>query len=82
MTISLNDGTEYDGGQLEFDFKNVSPVDEWVDEKIYNSKVICSQIFKKGSIVVFPSYLWHRVTPVTRGTRYSLVAWNLGWPFQ
>ena len=22
------------------------------------------------------------VTPVTRGTRYSLVAWNWGWPFQ
>ena len=82
MTISLNDGTEYDGGQLEFDFKNTSPSDEWTDEKTYDSKVICNQIYKKGSIVVFPSFIWHRVTPVTRGTRYSLVAWNWGWPFQ
>ena len=81
MTISLNDGTEYDGGQLQFDYKNVS-FDEWTNEKIESSKVACHQIFKKGSIVVFPSFLWHRVTPVTRGTRYSLVAWNWGWPFQ
>ena len=81
MTISLNDGTEYDGGQLQFDYKNVS-FDEWTNEKIESSKVACHQIFKKGSIVVFPSYLWHRVTPVTRGTRYSLVAWNWGWPFK
>lgn len=81
MTISLNDGKEYDGGQLQFDYKNVSP-DEWTDEKIQSSKVAAHQLFKKGSIVVFPSYLWHRVAPVTRGIRYSLVAWNWGWPFQ
>ena len=31
-----------------------------------------------GSIVVFPSYTWHRVSPVTSGTRLSLVQWNLG----
>ena len=36
MTISLNDGKEYDGGQLQFDYKNVSP-DEWTDEKIQSS---------------------------------------------
>ena len=36
---------------------------------------------KKGSILIFPSYLQHRVRPVTKGTRYSLVAWFLGKPF-
>ena len=36
----------------------------------------------KGTIVVFPSFVWHRVTPVTKGTRYSLVVWNLGLPFR
>jgi len=32
----------------------------------------------KGSILVFPSYLKHRVTPVTKGTRKSLVSWFFG----
>ena len=36
----------------------------------------------KGSIIVFPSFVWHRVKPVTKGTRYSLVIWNLGYPFK
>ena len=28
-----------------------------------------------GTIIVFPSYFMHRVKPVKKGTRYSLVAW-------
>jgi PKHD-type hydroxylase len=32
----------------------------------------------RGGVVVFPSYLLHRVTPVTRGLRRSLAAWALG----
>ena len=36
---------------------------------------------KEGSIIVFPSFMEHRVTPVTKGTRYSLVAWFVGPPF-
>jgi len=36
---------------------------------------------EEGSIIVFPSFMEHRVTPVTRGTRYSLVAWFAGLPF-
>jgi PKHD-type hydroxylase len=35
-----------------------------------------------GSMIVFPSYLLHRVTPVTKGERWSLVAWILGRPFR
>lgn len=35
-----------------------------------------------GAAVVFPSFLMHRVTPVTRGTRYSLVAWVHGPAFR
>ena len=30
---------------------------------------------KKGNLFIFPSYLMHRVTPVTDGTRRSLVIW-------
>ena len=35
-------------------------------------------IMKKGSIIVFPSFFTHRVAPVTKGTRLSLVAWVSG----
>jgi len=33
---------------------------------------------KKGSAIVFPSFLIHKVTPVTKGNRYSLVVWATG----
>jgi PKHD-type hydroxylase len=32
----------------------------------------------RGTFIAFPSFMLHRVTPVTRGTRWSLVAWILG----
>ena len=35
-----------------------------------------------GSVIVFPSFMQHRVTPVTKGTRHSLVGWFLGPPFK
>ena len=37
---------------------------------------------KQGTIIVFPSYLVHKVNPVTKGTRYSLVVWFVGRPFK
>ena len=36
---------------------------------------------EEGSIIVFPSFLEHRVTPVTEGIRYSLVSWFVGPPY-
>lgn len=33
---------------------------------------------KKGTIIVFPSYLVHGVEPVTKGVRYSVVSWLVG----
>ena len=35
----------------------------------------------EGSVIVFPSFISHRVVPVTKGVRYSLVAWFVGPPF-
>ncbi len=32
----------------------------------------------QGGAVLFPSFLLHRVTPMEKGTRYSLVAWFVG----
>ena len=75
VTVSLSDPSEYEGGGLEFDFRNLDP-----DKKPNIRK--CNEILPKGSLVVFPSFMWHRVRPVTSGTRYSLVIWNLGHPFK
>ena len=36
---------------------------------------------EEGSIIVFPSFVEHRVTPVTEGIRYSLVSWFVGPPY-
>ena len=37
---------------------------------------------KKGDIIVFPSFVHHKVNPVTKGTRYSAVQWWCGDPFK
>ena len=42
---------------------------------------LTTHTLEAGSIVVFPSFLDHRVTPVTKGIRYSLIVWFLGPPF-
>jgi len=78
MTCQLTDGSEYSGGELEFDFRQYEPHQR--DEAKHLRKA--TEILPKGSIIVFPSFLWHRVKPITRGTRYSLVLWHLGYPFK
>jgi PKHD-type hydroxylase len=74
VTCSLSAPEDYEGGELEFDFRNTDP-----DKPAIRK---CAEIKPRGSIVVFPSHVWHRVKPVTKGTRYSLVIWNLGYPFR
>ena len=74
VTVSLSDDTDYEGGDFEFDFRNT--------DSGSNQPRLCKEIRPKGSVVVFPSFVWHRVKPVTSGTRYSLVIWNIGWPFK
>jgi PKHD-type hydroxylase len=78
VTVSLNDPSEYEGGNLEFDFRQ----DHDFERNRAKSIKECTEIRPRGSIIVFPSFVWHRVNPVTKGTRYSLVMWNLGWPFR
>lgn len=64
VVIQLSDPAEYEGGDLE--------LDEGKPDK--------SKIKQQGSVIVFPSFLKHRVTPVTKGKRNSLVTWYEG-PF-
>ena len=72
LTINLNYPEEYEGGNLKFDFGPHSK------ERFKE----CIEIKPRGSIIVFPSFIYHQVTPVTRGTRYSLVMWLLGRPLK
>ena len=62
VAIQLNDPDEYEGG--EFCFLKRSQEDKIPKEK--------------GLAVMFPSFLLHRVTPVTSGERQSLVCWAQG----
>jgi len=75
VTVTLSDPKDYKGGELEFDFRNQDP-----DKKPNIKK--CTEILPKGSLVVFPGFVWHRVCPVKKGSRHSLVIWNLGWPYK
>ena len=72
ITINLSDESDYEGGLLKFDYGQHS------DTQFHT----CNEIKPKGSMIVFPSYTYHCVTPVTKGTRYSLVMWCLGRPFK
>jgi|TARA_R100000030_G_scaffold48469_1_gene36546 PKHD-type hydroxylase len=74
VTCSLSDPTDYEGG--EFEFKFIKDKDGTTFNKV------CYEIMPKGSIIVFPSFIYHRVRPVTKGNRYSLVMWNCGKPWK
>jgi len=74
ITCSLSDPDEYEGGELQFNFNDPERL-----KKLNLYK--CKEILPKGSLVVFPSFVYHRVCPVIKGTRYSLVMWNTGNPF-
>lgn len=72
MTVNLSDPNNYEGGDLKFD----------LGPHIKERYKICDEIKPQGSVIVFPSFTYHCVTPVTSGTRYSLVLWCLGKPWQ
>ena len=74
VTVNITPPDQFDGGDLKFDF---GP--HWGAKKRFH---LCEEIRPRGSIIIFPSSLHHQVTPVTRGTRYSLVVWYLGQPFK
>lgn len=66
MAVQLTDPSEYEGGNLQI-MTNSEP------------QTVQKQ---RGMIAVFPSYVLHQVTPVTQGSRQSLVAWVSGPAFR
>lgn len=66
LTIQLSPPEDYEGGELALQFE-IKP--EMMSKEL-------------GKMIVFPSYVLHEVRPVTKGARYSLVAWITGKPFK
>ena len=62
VTVQLSDENDYQGGDLIF----------------YHGSDKNKAPRGKGSVIVFDSRLYHEVTPVTKGVRYSLVKWYHG----
>jgi PKHD-type hydroxylase len=66
ITVQLSDPDDYEGGDLELMLGNN----------------VSKMPKEKGCAVLFPSYILHRVTPVTKGIRKSLVLWVGGTVFR
>jgi PKHD-type hydroxylase len=66
LTIQLTDPSRYEGCELQF---NVGTQ-------------IISTPKGRGVVVAFPSYMIHRVTPITSGVRKAIVAWVTGPEFK
>ena len=64
--VQLSDESRYKGGDLEFGITDETGKNNHKANKT------------RGSITIFPSFLSHRVTPITKGTRHSLITWMLG----
>jgi PKHD-type hydroxylase len=68
FTLCLNE--DYEGGEFEISKPNPKP------EKHINTKF--TDKFTLGTVISFPSFVWHKVNPVTSGTRKVLVGWSVG----
>ncbi|SDC45683.1 2OG-Fe(II) oxygenase [Ruegeria marina] len=62
MVVQLTEPEGYQGGRLE----------------VMPSAHVVTAAAGRGSATLFPSYLLHRVTPVTEGERHSLTIWAHG----
>ena len=79
LTFCLTDPNKYEGGNLEFFCADKALEDmKLPDGKIIKGKQVLADIRDQGSVIVFDSRDFHRVTPVTKGTRYSIVCWTVG----
>ena len=52
------------------------------DLKFFEDNTGSIAVKQQGTLILFPSYVLHQVTPVTKGERNSLVAWVTGDKFK
>ena len=74
LTLVLSDPDTFEGGELQF-YNGERPMED-VGE--ITGEQITNDIKAQGSVIVFDSRDFHRVTPVTKGIRHSIVCWTLG----
>ena len=80
-------GDDEVSGRLDYERRKISFV-LWLNDnfeggefEFHNSHIKDNVIIPSiGTIVCFPSWVMHRVKPVTKGTRYSAVSWLVGKP--
>jgi PKHD-type hydroxylase len=79
LTFCLTDPNVYEGGELQF-YGGSRPMEdmELPDGTKISAEQIKQDIRDQGSVIVFDSRDFHRVTPCTKGTRYSIVCWTVG----
>ena len=68
--IQLSDSDEYEGGDFEFGLTDTE------------GSGLLKGNRDKGCLLVFPSFLSHRVVPLTKGKRYSIITWLEGNTFR
>ena len=78
LSLILSDPDTFKGGELQF-FNGNRPIQ---DMENITGEQIHNDIQAQGSVIVFDSRDWHRVTPVTDGVRYSIVCWCIGANFK
>lgn len=73
IVVQLSDPDDYRGGDLELFSVESDPefAKDWKKD-----------LRARGTAIVFPAFEYHRVTPIRRGKRYSLVCWVGGPPFR
>ena len=72
--IQLTDPSQYEGGLFQIDPRMEDP--DFEKPNIWTAPV------ERGTIICFPSFVWHRATPVTKGSRYSMTHWHWGQPWK
>ena len=78
FTICLNDNEIENNNYTGGDFEICLPHPYHNKNKYFRFR----KVFKQGTIIVFPSHIWHKVHPITSGTRKVLVGWVVGKSFE
>ena len=74
LTLVLSDPNTFEGGELQF-YSGDRPMEDMGE---ITGEQVQQDIQAQGTVVVFDSRDFHRVTPVTKGIRHSVVCWTLG----
>ena len=74
LTLVLSNPDTFEGGELQF-YNGGRPME---DSDEITVEQVTNDIKSQGTVIVFDSRDFHRVTPVVKGTRHSIVCWCCG----